>query len=244
MQLPRFFDPLLPEQGVFELDPLEIRHVSSVLRCQPGDCVIVFDGAGREQVCRIVGISRKSVQLELVEALNTNRELPRSLTLAVALPKGDRQKTLIEMVTQIGVTHLLPLHTDRGVAQPTTDALLRLQRIVIEASKQCGRNRLMRILSPTEVRDLASIESMQNDQKWFAHPYDETGNPASALLEGAMRSKSISLAVGPEGGFTPDEIQALSHSGWLRVSLGKSIQRIETAAVTLAAWGVKVMLDQ
>src|SRR5205823_14535109 len=84
-------------------------------------------------------------ELSIIERREVSRELSFSLTLAVALPKGERQKWLIEKATELGVTRIVPLVTERGVAQPVESALDRLRRGVIEASKQCGRNRLMEI---------------------------------------------------------------------------------------------------
>src|SRR5262245_31749149 len=118
----------------------EARHLSAVMRASVSDEVLLFDGSGSEFAARITAIRKHEVQLLVVERREISREQPFSLTLAVALPKGDRQKWLVEKATELGVTQLVPLITEHGVAQPVESALERLRRSVIEASKQCGRN--------------------------------------------------------------------------------------------------------
>ncbi len=246
MHYPRFFVPDMSEQGTLWLDENESRHAVAVLRCQLGDHLLAFDGQGGERLCRISAITKKKVELECIAGLDTDRELARPLILIVALPKGDRQKTLIEMATQIGVSALVPLETTRGVAQPTRDSVIRLQRTVIEASKQCGRNRLMEILPPTNVDRLSTDARWQTPfhAKWIAHPYDESEQWSPATADRPPPTSPIAIAVGPEGGFTRDEVQRLIQCDWHRISLGKSILRVETAAVALAAWAARIMLDQ
>src|SRR5262245_41249970 len=114
----------------------EARHVARVMRAAVGDEVILFDGSGAEFLARITILGKSTIELEIVERRETSRELPMRLTLAVALPKGERQKWLVEKATELSVTCLVPLITERGVAQPTDSALARLRRAVIEASKQ------------------------------------------------------------------------------------------------------------
>ena len=119
-----------------------------VLRAKPGLEVMLFDGSGSEFLARVEKVERSAVRLTVVERRIVDRELPKPLTLGIALPKGDRQRWLMEKATGLGVTQLTPLITERGVAQPTDDARRRLERAVIEASKQCGRNRLMVVAVP------------------------------------------------------------------------------------------------
>ena len=154
-----------------------------------------------------------------------------SLTLGVALPKGDRQRWLIEKAVELGVTRLVPLLTVRGVAEPNPAALSRLSRYVIEASKQCGRNRLLEIAAP-----------LRFDQ------YCCQADPVACLLLAAFgpdavplaqlasfdAARGVWLAVGPEGGFTDEELAAAA--SWRRVSLGPRVLRVETAAVALVAF--------
>lgn len=208
----------------------EARHLAAVMRARAGDEVTLFDGSGCEFTGRVQAIRKQAVEIEIVERRSVSRELPRPLTLAVALPKGERQKWLVEKATELGVTRLVPLATERGVAQPVEAALDRLRRTVIEASKQCGRNQLMEIAAPVAARALFSQASTA-DERLIADP---GGQPlaATAVVTGA----GILAAIGPEGGFGPAELTAAREAGWQPVSLGPRILRIETAAIALAAW--------
>ena len=110
--------------------------------------MILFDGSGAEFLARVERVERSVVRLTIIERREVDRELPCDVTLGVALPKGERQRWLVEKATELGVSRLVPLVTTRGVAQPTVETLRRLGRAVVEASKQCGRNRLMQIEEP------------------------------------------------------------------------------------------------
>jgi 16S rRNA (uracil1498-N3)-methyltransferase len=217
----------------------EARHLAAVMRAQPDDEVTLFDGSGVEFTCRVVQVGKRESELEVVERREVSRELPFRLTLAVALPKGERQKWLVEKLTELGVTRLVPLVTERGVAQPTAAALDRLRRGVIEASKQCGRNRLMEIGEPVGAEFFS--ESLSSAIRIVADP---AGMDLSSVMpKGAAGGNAGSIsnasdwlaAVGPEGGFTATELAAASAAGWQLVTLGPRILRVETAAIALAA---------
>jgi 16S rRNA (uracil1498-N3)-methyltransferase len=170
-------------------------------------------------------VGKRDAELEIIARRDISRELPRELTLAVALPKGERQKWLVEKLTELGVTRLVPLITERGVAEPTASAIERLQRGVIEASKQCGRNRLMEIAQPRQAGDLFA--------NWPQSATRLIADPAGISPLRPADSAAI-VAVGPEGGFTPGEQDSARKSGWQTVSLGPRILRVETAALALA----------
>lgn len=148
MAISRFFLPTLPAGGVVQLDDQDARHAVQVLRLRAGDTIRLFDGQGNEASCHIVSTGRSSLELQIEKRESISRELPGHLQLIVSLPKGDRQKTLVETLVQLGVHCLTPLSCQRSVAQPTQQAIERLRRSVIESSKQCGRNHLMEIQSP------------------------------------------------------------------------------------------------
>jgi 16S rRNA (uracil1498-N3)-methyltransferase len=218
------------------LDGSEAHHLLHVLRATPGTSVTLFDGSGREFEAEIIKCNRASVELEILSEHAVSRELPFELTLGVALPKGDRQRWIVEKATELGVTRLVPLITERGVATAEKHASEKLTRYVIEASKQCGRNRLMQITEPRpwhewlQLPDDPSAASPAPVRKWIAHPGGRSihANELSLLVP----SK---LAIGPEGGLTDAEITAAKDAGWELISLGPRVLRIETAALALAA---------
>jgi 16S rRNA (uracil1498-N3)-methyltransferase len=209
----------------------EAHHLLHVMRAKVGDELLVFDGSGAEYVARIERLSRSDAQLAILQRTEVDRELSFTLTLGIALPKGDRQKWLVEKAAELGVTRIVPLQTGRGVAQPTTSTLERLRRTVIEASKQCGRNRLLEI-SEAESIDAFLRRAASSTVRVFAHPGSQTLSEVKLPPSAA----EVYCAIGPEGGFTDDEAAQAIAAGWQAVGLGPRILRVETAALALATW--------
>jgi 16S rRNA (uracil1498-N3)-methyltransferase len=212
-----------------ELGGSEAHHLLHVLRATLGMQVTLFDGSGSEFDAEVTACRRSTVELSVHERREVDRELPFALTLGVPLPKGDRQRWLVEKAVELGVAQLVPLHTERAV--PTGEkAGDKLDRYVIEASKQCGRNRLMAITAPTSWADWLAAPA--DARRWVAHP---TGRPISSQdCRGDAPTPATFAAVGPEGGFMAAEVDAARSSGWDVITLGPRILRIETAAAALA----------
>ena len=217
------------------LDGPEAHHLIHVMRLSVGEEILLFDGSGVECRARIERLGRSDVELALLSREIVDRELPFSLTLAVALPKGDRQKWLVEKAVELGVTRLVPLMTKRSVARPVGKALERLRRAVIEASKQCGRNRLMEIAEPVQCSELFG-QVVAPSIALLAHPgtADDSATPAT-LAPRLTPGADVVVVVGPEGGLTDEEVDAALAAGWQPLDLGSRILRIETAALAIAA---------
>ena len=208
----------------------EARHLVRVLRAKVGDEVVVFAGQGGEWPARIVRLSRDEAELATGPERRDRADHGPVLTLAVALPKGERQKWLVEKLTELGVARLVPLETERGVAEATPAARERLRRGAIEACKQCGRNTLMEIGEPRSVAE-ALAERTHGTAAIIAHPGGGPLDPAIA----AGDTRHVLAFVGPEGGFTVAELESAEQAGAVPTSLGPHILRIETAAIALAA---------
>ena len=149
----RFFSEQLILTDSVQLSGPEAHHLIHVMRAKVADPVILFDGTGAEFAASIEAIGRRDVTLRVQSRAAVDRELPFALVLAVALPRGDRQEWLVQKAVELGVTRLVPWQTERSVARPNDKSLERLRRTVIEASKQCGRNRLMEISAPCDFGD-------------------------------------------------------------------------------------------
>jgi len=226
----RFFLSAAPAGGRAVLEADEARHVSRVLRARVGDEIVVFDGRGTEWTGRITAIGRDRVELDTGSPRAAAMPPGPRLTLAVALPKGERQKWMVEKLTELGVSRLVPLETARGVAEATAAAQTRLERVVIEACKQCGRNTLMEIGAGRPL-DRLLAETPAGACVVIAHP---GGGPLDAATVTPATAEMIAL-IGPEGGFTDDELAAADRAGAIRASLGPHILRVETAAIAVAA---------
>ena len=230
----RYFIDSPVDSDRLSLADREAHHLIHVMRGEVGQEVLLFDGQGNEFTAQIEAVKKNTVDLVIHHQEAVTRELPGRLIAAVALPKGDRQKWLVEKLVELGVTSLVPLVTQRGVAQPVPQALARLKRSVIEASKQCGRNQLMQVESPQTVAECIDRNTTSN-HCLVAHLLDQENTPSLDHHCPAQPHETVILAVGPEGGWTSDEVQQFEDSGWKVISLGRRVLRIETAALALVA---------
>jgi 16S rRNA (uracil1498-N3)-methyltransferase len=214
----------------------EAHHLLHVMRAKIGTQVTLFDGSGWEFEAFVERTGRSEVELAIRDRQEIDREAPIAVSLGVALPKGERQKWLVEKVVELGIARLVPLETNRCVAQPGENAQDRLRRAVIEASKQCGRNRLMEIAPPVSW-SVFIAEGRPADCRLVAHPANRPGAPSFRQFGAGLTTpmRSVSLAIGPEGGFTEEEVAEATARQWQIVDLGPRILRVETAAVALAA---------
>lgn len=232
-------------QGRAILTGAEATHVTRVMRTKLGDEILLFDGSGVEYVGRVEKIGRSEVECAVVASRTLDHEPTVDLTMAVALPKGDRQKWLIEKLTELGVRRFIPLAAERADVRVDENVLERLRRQVIEASKQSGRLRLMEILPEASCGELErrfGAESGENLRKILLHPLLDGmfgqrsfGGLVSESLRGSLRAEKFLLAIGPVGGFTDTEVGSAVVAGWMTLDLGRQVYRVETAAVVAAS---------
>lgn len=224
----RFYvnSPLGP--GSVGIEGAEARHMAAVCRLRPGDAVCLFNGDGAEYPGRVLSVAKMLVEVEVTERRFANRERTFHLTITSAVPKAHRAEFMIEKLTELGVSRFVPLRTARSVVHPADGKLDKLRRTVIEASKQCGRNALMTIDPVTDWADVLKKDDWPAS-RWIA---DATG-----VADGNPVNDRV-LAIGPEGGWTPDELSAGSAAGWKIGTLGSTVLRVETAAIAAAIhWG-------
>ena len=250
----RFFSQAPITGSRVSLEGAEAHHLARVMRATPGTQVVLFDGSGAEFHATVEAVDRRAVQLRIDKRVEADRESPCRLTIAAALPKGDRQRWMIEKLVELGVHRFVPLLTRRSTVRPNESACERLRRTVVEASKQCGRNRLMQVDRPVELTALLQHEAPgpidgAERKAWIAHPRRDqpevSDTPVDTLGQWPMGSSRTLLcaAIGPEGGFDPDEIRAAVAQGWRLLDLGPRVLRIETAAVAVAAVAAAVCLS-
>lgn len=212
-----------------------------VLRLKPGDEVFVFDGEGSEYLCRIESLRREAAALSIVEEVGpASPESPLDLRLALALLKGEKFDLAVQKATELGVTCITPVMTklsdirlrDERDAEKRT---ARWRRIALEAAKQSGRARLPLIEEPLPFDSL--LESVRPAPDAWRMLFAERGGQslAQSFEPSSPRPQSLTALVGPEGGWTDEEIQAARATGWQIVTLGGRILRAETAAIAVIA---------
>ena len=238
----RFFLPDFPSQDTVTLDGDQAHHAAQVMRFEVGDSIILFDGQGTEATCEINAISRKRVELTIKDRNTADRALSAELTMAVALPKKDRQKFLVEKLVELGVDRLIPVQAERSVAEANPKVIERIKKQVIEACKQCERNRLMQITDPMNFSQIAawSDQYPQPARRWLADPYHgvsiATVNQQTAGdANNSDQDQHELVMIGPEGGFSDQEITDATDAGFQLLRIGPTILRVETAAIASAA---------
>lgn len=225
----RYYVPDLPRSGAtVQLSDAESRHAIKVMRVSVGDSVVLFDGCGYESAAVITHVGRNDCQCTAESAIFVDRELKCSLHLAIALPKPDRARELIQRLTEIGTSKVTPLVAQRSQRPPTGSTIDKLRRAVIEACKQCGRNRLLEIGPVTSTDEFFSAG--HEGQRWIAHPSNQ-----DQQIELAKESTDLVAAIGPEGGFNSKELDLAINSGFEPINLGSRIYRVETAAAVIAS---------
>jgi 16S rRNA (uracil1498-N3)-methyltransferase len=222
----RFYvnSPLAP--GPVILEGAEAHHLATVCRLRPGDAVCLFNGDGRQYPATVAEVGRRRVALEVASVEAPARELGFRLEVAAPLPRGDRAQFLVEKLTELGVTAFTPLQTARSVVHPREARLDKLQRYAIEASKQCGRNVLLQVQPLADWSDFCR-SAERPGRKVLGHPGGTDRHQDSPGTDTVA-------AVGPEGGFTDEEVALARSAGWQLLDLGPRILRVETAALVLA----------
>jgi 16S rRNA (uracil1498-N3)-methyltransferase len=215
--------------GVIRLEGAEAHHLAHVMRLTIGEMVTLFDGQDLEAQATITGIAGGKVDLAIQELRGAQCETVFPLILAAAVPKGDRFAWLIEKATELGVQRFIPLITERSVVDPGEAKLDKMRRTIVEASKQCGRTRLMELATPLPWTAFVNSE-FAAAQAWVAHPGGAPIETRTFAVDGP-----IVVAIGPEGGFTDAELDRAAKAGANLLSLGPRVLRIETAALALAA---------
>ncbi len=224
----RFFLTESIVQGQTKLADDQAHHLSRVMRAKPGDLVTLFDGCGNEHTAKVEEVSKRNVSLSIESSVSCPDPNQPEIIVVAALPKGDRQKFLIEKLVELGANRFIPLATTRSVAEANDKVIARLQKQVIEASKQCRRSWLMQIDNQSSIEQVKSRFADFEGQKLLADPY------ASPASQTRPNCDSV-VAIGPEGGFTDEENDSFAGDNWTPICFSPNVLRIETAAVATVA---------
>jgi 16S rRNA (uracil1498-N3)-methyltransferase len=215
----------------------EAHHAVHVLRLRPGERVVVLDGAGGEHLCQVLETGPRGVSLKVLQK-NAIAPLPYQVTLLQAVPKGKMMESIVQKATELGAYRIVPILSERVVTHLEGPAAhgkeQKWQMTAIEAIKQCGSAWLPTVESPVtpqeflgrgERFELPLIASLQPGARHPRHHFEAFREERKRL------PKSVCLWIGPEGDFTPSEINAVRATGALPITLGQLVLRSETAAV-------------
>lgn len=227
----RLYTSQLPGAGLsghtIELDREQSHHARRVLRLRLGDVVELFDGLGR--VGRgVIEKWTQGAQIRLSMVHDVAPLVP-AIEIATAIPKGSRADTMIEQLNQLGVARLIPLLTTHSVVNPRSAKRQRFARVAAESAKQCGGAFIMKINEPSTVEQVVQLG---HDTLLITQPRSQAPPDLAANLTTAKR---VLILIGPEGGWTDQEIQQVEKAGGRPWSVGPQVLRVETAAAMAAA---------
>jgi 16S rRNA (uracil1498-N3)-methyltransferase len=211
----------------------QARYISLVLRIKPGDPLIVFDGSGYRYICKVLQTHKKEVVVVKIRKEAYCAESPVLITLAQGLPKSDKMDLIIQKTTELGVREIVPLITERTQVKHT-EKIERWRKIALSASQQSGREMIPRIQDSVRFEEfLSNLETTETDQQIKIIFFEEQKeNNLKEILTGSRDKKNVVLLIGPEGGFSNDEVSAAVEKGFIKASLGPRILRTETAPIS------------
>ena len=234
--MPAFFvDSLAVRDDEVALEGEEAHHVR-VRRHRPGDEVDVIDGAGKGYRILIQTIEDGRVTGRIVRRMEDLGESRVRLHLAAAVVKGVRFDLAVEKATEVGVASIIPVTARRSVVR-SGGRVDRWRRLARAAAKQCGRSRVPQVREPAPLLEAAAAMAAEGLQLLVADP----AAPGDLRSVCEDRTRAVALFVGPEGGFDPEELQALSHLGARMFAWGNRRLRAETAAVVLSAMVITLL---
>ncbi len=228
-QTRRFHSKQELAEGKVSISGEEARHMH-VFRLKQGDQVELFDDLGTIGLGTIENIEKEAIEVKLDEITKV-RKTGIIKTIAIAVPKGKRFDLLIQKATELGADKIIPLITKRTVVKPRETKIERLKKIAIEAAKQSKQNKIPEITEPVTV-DKLMVMTADYELKLIASPN------ADRTIKEAMQStkpQKIICLIGPEGGFTNEEIALAEKNEFVPVQLGKEILRTETAGIAVLA---------
>ena len=237
-----YFPGAIADHGECHVVAGQAHHVIHVLRLQVGAALTLFDGRGGEYVALIKRIDKSGLTLTIAERREINRESPLSVVLAQGISSGERMDYTVQKCVELGITTIQPLTTQRSLVRLTGERADKRvghwQTVAAAACEQCGRNVVPEIL-PVQplMKWLGAPRNSREDARYLLSPHANT-----RLRELARPQSTLTLLVGPEGGWNPDETSAAMGAGFTPLTLGPRVLRTETAAVAAlaalqAVWG-------
>lgn len=217
----------------------DAHHLIRVMRADIGDKIICSNGVDREVLARISELDKGRVTAEIVEELPMDAEAAVQVWIAQSLPKGDKMELIIQKGTEIGAARFLPFLSERTIVQydakKEAKRSERWQKIAKEAAEQAHRNRVPQVDSVYSWKQLLQ-RAKEADVAWICYEKEDGQQLKPAIQEAQAEGKlgpgkQVLIAVGPEGGFTEQEIKQAEEAGFASVSLGARILRTETAAM-------------
>ena len=240
MRIPRLFIDMPLSSGEVILLPRDKAHyISNVLRMRAGESIKLFNDLGSEYESRIIEITKKSAQIELLKSIQLENESPLNITLCLAVARGQHMDFSIQKAVELGVSSIIPVISEFSNVKledgRVQNKLTHWQNIIISASEQCGRNKLTRLQKPLAFNEWLELDTPM--KRLILHPASQR-----SLSDIDIQNNELSLIIGPEGGFSEHEVKLAEEKDCISISMGPRILRTETAVVAAVSnaqqlWG-------
>ena len=214
----------------------DVNHIRNVLRLKSNDEIMVCDQKGRDYLCVICEMDHDRVIARVTDVYDNAAELPVAVTLFQGYPKSDKMDTIIQKTVELGVSRIVPVITKRTIARPDDKKAAkkteRYNAIALSAAKQSGRGMIPEVTAPVSFKEALR---MAGELDMNIIPYEEAQGMAYSrqVISEIADRKSLGIFIGPEGGFTSDEVDAAAEAGASVITLGHRILRTETAGMTI-----------
>lgn len=241
-----FVDPgQIGETSAF-ISGSDVRHISQVLRMKTGDKILISNGNDVRWACQIAQIGKEQIQLQLLDKIIKDTELPAHVVLYQGISKGDKMEWLIQKNVELGVDQIVPVMTNRTVVKwdaKKAEAKVKRYRAIAESSAKQAKRRIIPQISDMKTFKEALESARDFDLKLFPYENMEGIESTRQLINQMRVGQRIAFFIGPEGGFNEAEVAQAVEYGFKPVSLGRRILRTETAGMTLMA-AIMLHLDE
>lgn len=219
-------------------DEQEIHHLKDVMRLKKGDCICLFNGQGKEAVGTIVEVKRREVQIHIDSVKVLHKQKNKTIILACAIPKKAKFETIIEKCTELGVDEIMPIITQRTEVILDADRahrkLKRYETVAVNAAKQSARVTIPKIHNVRKFLEVS--EELDKDSTAFIPCLIGRRRKLPQAFSNRKVKDKIIFFIGPEGDFTPEEVNRAIKFGCIPISLGELVLKVDTAAITVVAF--------
>lgn len=233
----RFYvEPSQRSENMIEITGEDVNHIKNVLRMKNGEQLVLCDGAGTDWLCELAGTRERNLVAHILEERASETELPVRLVLFQGLPKKDKMELIIQKAVELGAAEIVPVVTKRTIVKTEggkeEKKLGRWQAIAESAAKQSGRGVIPRIAPVCTWKEaLAQMKDLEYNIILYENARGM--KPTAEFVGNAAKKQSIGIFIGPEGGFTEEEVEQVVKQGAEKLSLGRRILRTETAGLAI-----------
>ena len=241
-----FADPSDVQDELLTITGPEVNHIRNVMRLKPGEEISVsIGGDGKEYRYGIESYTEDSVLCRLRFVKDKEVELPVKVLLFQGLPKADKMDLIVQKAVELGAAEIIPVSMERCVvkldAGKAAKKTARWQTIAESAASQSRRSIIPRVLAPMSMKEAVEYANEQTEVRVIPYELQEDDGSVKQYLESLKEGQSVSIFIGPEGGFAPGEVELAKEAGIRPISLGRRILRTETAGLAILSWLIYIL---